>query len=118
LPLGDSFHGVCRARYGDFFAVDEPAQRELCNCGYARGRCERFPAESAGDAVRFSLLDDAGSHLRLVYMIEKDYAPIEHGPLEYAVAEKEFIRGNASEVLATQAQAFVESYLRRRLPRA
>jgi len=116
LPLGDSYYGGCLAHPSDLFAAAETTQRELCNCGYARGRCEHFPEDGASDAVRFSISDDVGGRLQMVYVIEKDHVPIGHGPIEYAIGEAAFAGGEISEALATQASAFVKSYLRRRVP--
>jgi hypothetical protein len=116
LPLGDPYYGDCLANPSDPFAATESSQRELCNCGYARGRCEHFPDNSAGDAVRFSISDDARGRLQMVYVIEKDHVPIEHGPLEYAIERAAFAESQISAALETQASAFVMSYLRRRVP--
>ena len=120
LPLNDAFRGVCRAgepSNGDAFEPLEKLQRELCNCGYARGWCERFPADSAADAVRFSILDDADGIVRLVYVLEREYAPVEHGIVEYSIPESRPI-SDPSELLAAQARAFLEAYIRNRKPQA
>ena len=114
LPLGDFYRGVCRARPGEVVDPDESVQRELCNCGYARGRCERFPLDAAADAVRFSVTGESGDVVRIVYILERDHAPLDHGAMEYRVAEGAFASVDASELLLAQARAFVESYLRRR----
>ena len=114
LPLGDPYAGACHARPGDIVEPNETRQRELCNCGYARGRCDRFPGDSAADAVRFSITGDDAGLVRLVYIVEKDHAPAEHGALEYAVDEARLDGPHISELLARQAGAFLESYLRRR----
>jgi hypothetical protein len=114
LPLGDPYAGACHAHPADIVEPPEPRQRELCNCGYARGRCDRFPGDSPADAVRFSITSDDAVHVRLVYIVEKDHAPAEHGALEYALAEARLDGPPTSELLALQARAFLESYLRRR----
>jgi hypothetical protein len=111
LPLGDPYYGTCVARPSDQFSAPETIQRELCNCGYARGLCDRFPEDAAADAVRFSVKDDNGGLIRLVYVVEKDHAPVEHGELEYDGA----VTGQHTELLHAQARAFAESYLRRRV---
>jgi hypothetical protein len=115
LPLGDAYYGGCLANPSDIFAAGETAQRELCNSGYARGRCEHFPDDSAGDAVRFSISDDMGGRLQMVYVIEKNHVPVEYGPLEYEIEESVFVERQMSAALSTQASAFVQSYLRRRV---
>jgi hypothetical protein len=99
LPLGAEFSGVCRSRPGEPHAPPEEHQRDLCNCGYARGRCSDFPADTEPDAVRFSW----NAHL-LVYILEKDHAPLRHGVLE---VERAFSPAT-DELLLLQARAFVD----------
>jgi|SRR5579862_8970322 len=111
LPLSDAFRGMCHAR-SEPFEPPERSQRELCNCGYARGRCEHFPADTVADAIRFSILHEQDGVVRLVYIVEHDYAPAEHGTIEYSIAESR-LSGQVSEVLAAQARAFLASYVRR-----
>jgi hypothetical protein len=96
LPLGEAYSGVCRAG-GE---PSEDQQFELCNHGYARGRCESFPNSSPADAVRFSITCD--EPLRLVYILEKNHAPLEFG--EFA----------PNQILAAQARAFLSSHARLR----
>ena len=98
LPLGDAYSGECHVRPGEPHVPPEEHQREVCNCGYPRGRCDRFPGGDAADAVRFSMTE-AG----VVYILEKDYAPVAHG-----------IAPENDGLLSLQARAFVESYRRRR----
>jgi len=116
LPLSDAFRGVCHA-HSEPFDPPERSLRELCNCGYARGRCERFPADTAADAVRFSITGEQDGIVRLVYIVEHDYAPAEHGVLEYSIPESQ-LNGQVSDVLAAQARAFLASHLRRALDSA
>ena len=105
LPLGDAYGGSCQADASGPFEPPEAVQRELCNCGYARRRCSHFPDNGAADAVRFSVTGDKDGRVTLLYILEKDHAPMEHGLLDNAAAR---------EPLASQARAFVESYLRQR----
>jgi hypothetical protein len=93
--LLDAWSGVCTAAYD--WTPPQATQREVCNCGYARGSCGRFPAGEAADAVRFSLLDG-----RLIYVLEKDHAPIEHGEIDPLT--------DSREPLASQARAFLASW--------
>lgn len=95
LPLGDAWGGECTAGCAEQPA--ESAQRDVCNNGYARGRCAHFPDDSAADAVRFSLA--AGE--RLIYILEKDHAPLEYGEIAAAT--------DLREPLASLARAFTES---------
>jgi hypothetical protein len=93
LPLGGAWAGECTID-----GTPEPSelvQRDLCNSGYARGRCEHFPANAPADAVRFSLTA-AG---RLIYILEKDHAPLEHGEIDPV--------SDLREPLASQARAFI-----------
>ena len=112
LPLGDPWAGTCHARADDIFEPPEIQQRELCNCGYARSRCDRFPGREAADAMRFSITSDTGGVIRMVYIVEKDHAPASHGVLEFS--ESGEVSG-VSDLLAQQARAFLESYLQRRV---
>ena len=98
LPLGDAWGGECTAGCAE--QPDESIQRQVCNCGYARGRCAHFPAETTVDAVRFSM----GSGERLIYIFEKDHAPLEHGDIDPATDPR--------EPLASLARAFSESLRR------
>ena len=111
LPLGDAYSGTCQAR-AEEHAPAEDCLRELCNRGYARGRCERFPPASPGDAVRFSITSEVNGRLRMVYVIEAAHAPLEHGALEFAIGESRL--DPCLPLLEAQARAFVGSYLRRR----
>jgi hypothetical protein len=98
LPLGDPWAGMCTAV--DAWEPPESTQRDICNHGYARRRCHRFPETEAADAVRFSM--SAGE--RLIYILEKDHAPIEHGEINAVV--------HSREPLISLARAFEESYNR------
>jgi hypothetical protein len=98
LPLGDAWGGECTA--GCAWEPPESTQREMCNCGYARGRCDHFPDDGEADAVRFSM----AANERLIYILEKDHAPIEHGEINGAMDPR--------EPLASLVRAFRESYRR------
>ena len=114
-PLGDLFSGACHASASNLTeGHHDDHQEECCNFGYARGRCDRFPGGAAADAVRFSVTDDTPTRLLVVYVVEKDHAPTEFGTLEYLIADARLGGPLISEVLAQQARAFLESYLRRR----
>jgi hypothetical protein len=107
LPLGDAFSGECRAP-GDAsqpaLQPDETRMREICNVGYGRYGCTRFPADAAADAVRFHVAEDAGELIHIQYIFEKDCWPVEHG----------MAGTSANETLRRQAEAFAECYRRRR----
>jgi hypothetical protein len=115
--LGDACFGFCNAALpgaGASFTPPEEHQRELCNSGYARGVCEHFPASGAADAVRFSITEDSGDRLRVVYILERDHAPLRHGILDFPNPEAPA----SDELLLRQARVFVENYLTARNPPA
>jgi len=97
LPLGDAWAGACTA--GCPWEPPESIQREFCNTGYARGRCDHFPESEAADAVRFSIMP---ASQRLIYILERDHAPIEHGEINAMT--------DTREPLASLARAFWESH--------
>jgi hypothetical protein len=112
LPLGGRWRGVCRAEPA---AATEPEESmcPVCNLGYARGVCERFPAGDGPDAVRFTVTRDAGGRLGIYYVMERDHHPFAHGPLEYLLGGNTILP-STGETLARQAQAYAESYRRRK----
>jgi hypothetical protein len=105
-PLGALFEGECEIERG----AGEP---RLCNFGYARGLCACFPAETVADAVRFSIAGSLDGMMKLIWIFEKDHAPLEHGILEYRESTGEFVE-KPEGVLGAQARAFIENYLARR----
>src|SRR6185369_16454357 len=111
LPLGDSWAGVCRAVPERHWQPDEAVMRPLCNLGYARGSCPRFPEPDGPDAVRFTISSDDGGSVRIYYVVERDHRPYAHGPLEYSRAAGAFACPPANENLTRQAAAYLESYL-------
>ena len=115
MPLGDSYRGHCHADRAEIFEPSESDQQALCNCGYARGRCSRLPASGA-DAVRFSVADDHGGVVRLIWILESGHAPDAFGLLEYSIAVGE-LAGSADRLISAQAQAFLDSYLLNRAQR-
>lgn len=114
LPLGDSWAGVCRAVPDRPWQPDEAVLRPLCNLGYARGNCARFPAQDGPDAIRFAVSGDDGACIRIYYVVERDHHPFAHGPLEYSRAAGGFATIPEDDNLTRQASAYVESYLRRK----
>jgi hypothetical protein len=114
LPLGDAWTGVCRAVPGLPWQPDEALLRRPCNLGYARGTCARFPLGDGPDAVRFTVSRDDGASLRIYYVVERDHHPFAHGPLDYSAARGLFLNPPPDETVSRQAQAYVESYLRRK----
>ncbi len=113
-PLGDHWVGVCRSREGAPAEPDEAALRGLCNSGYARGGCSRFPDGDGPDAVRFAIWRDDGASIWVRFAIERDHHPFAHGTLEYARDAAGFHAPPANGLLERQARAYIESYLRRK----
>lgn len=111
MPLGEAYSGTCRARPNEFHVPPEAHLREACNCGYARAGCDRFPEGSAADAVRFSLAELNGGKLGVIYVLEKDHAPVSHGTLEFLVEADAFANADLDALLLRQARAFVRTYL-------
>jgi len=107
LPLGGFWEGLCRALPGDPWQPDRATLHSLCNLGYARGTCTRFPAGDGPDAVRFAVTGDDGAGVSLYYAIERDHHPFAHGPIENPSAV-------SSTLLARQAEAYIQSYRRRK----
>ena len=101
---GAIFEGECERR--------GTGAARFCNFGYARGSCAEFPAETAVDVVRFSVSGNADGIVKVVWIFEKDHAPVEHGLLEYSKSTGAFVAEPAG-VLGAQARIFVENYLRR-----
>jgi hypothetical protein len=114
LPLGDSWAGSCRAVPDLPWQPEEAVLRPLCNLGYARGNCARFPSHDGPDAFRFTISGDDGATVRIYYVVERDHHPFSHGPLEYSRTQGAFVAMPADEMLTRQAAAYVESYFRRK----
>ena len=60
----------------DADSVEPPPARQMecCNWGYARGTCERLPADGP-DAVRFVVESEEAGRLTILYAIERDHRP-------------------------------------------
>jgi hypothetical protein len=114
LPLGDAWAGSCRTLPDAPWQPEDPTLRTLCNLGYARGACPRFPSGDSPDAVRFSVMHDEGEHVRIYYVVERGHLPFAHGPLEYSRRRAAFADPPADANLDRQAAAYVSSYLRLR----
>lgn len=118
LPLGDAWSGLCHAVPESPWQPGGETLYPICNIGYARSRCPRFPAGDAPDAVRFSIAADHGSSIQLYYVVERDHLPVAHGPLEYTRQDAAFHPAEPYlERLPTVtrlARAYLASYFRRK----
>jgi hypothetical protein len=117
-PLGDCWMGACRAGLEPAAEPDAAVLDSLCNFGYARGRCPRFPEDDPGpDAVRFAITKVNAASLDLSYVLERDHHPFAHGSLSYSPTAGTFLPASGGapprDILARQAEAYVKSYLRR-----
>ena len=110
--LGDLYRGFCRAS-ADAWQPDEGTIAACCNAGYARGKCRRFPEDGGPDAIRFSVRQDDGRAIRVLYAVECDHHPVSSGALDYMIAPGLFAGPPSEEPLARLASAYVRSYLRR-----
>ncbi len=105
MPLGDVYDGECRAQPDGYRPTAEQLWT-LCNLGYARHVCPRFPDTDGPDAVRFSLTEETPGTLRIHLVREKDHRLWDSSDLEYDKTS-----GLASNRLA---EAYAESHLRRK----
>ena len=115
LPLGELWAGECMAAPG----AAQPPGQTCCNMGYARGRCNNFPEGDGPDAARFTISQfnhsrHEGSALGIQYVLERDHLPFAHGRLDYSTQAGGFAQAPPSGTLARQAQAYAESFLRRK----
>jgi len=110
-PLGDLQSGICHAAAE--WAPDPDTLQHLCNFGYAREKCPRFPADGP-DAVRFSIAQDQDGLIRIYWVVENNHLPFTHGRLEYSRTEACFRSSHSDARITQQAQAYVDSYLRRK----
>ena len=76
--------------------------------------CARFPEGDGPDAARFTVSRHENTVVGIDYVLERDHHPFANGRLEYSLASGAFLAPPESATLSRQAQAYVESYLRRR----
>lgn len=112
MPLGDTYEGECRAHPDPYRPAEEELAR-LCNLGYARTKCPRFPPEAGPDAVRFAVSRDNQEKFVVLYVEERDHLPWEHGSLEYDVGSQKFVEPHPNPIVNRLAEAYAEAYLRR-----
>ncbi len=113
LPLGDAHQGSCLADPAQAKPPPAEALVDLCNLGYARGRCPRFPQDEGPDAIRFAVVKDADGVISISWVRERDHHPFDHGVLD---CRNDCLLTPAAplpEVAIGQVQAYVASYLRR-----
>jgi len=113
LPLGDAWTGMCHATPESPWQPGSETLYPICNLGYARARCPRFPDGDGPDAVRFTISASEGSVVRLYYVVERGHLPFAHGSLDYSLPESQFQPAPPDPVVGRLAAAYVASYLRR-----
>ena len=113
LPLGDAYAGRCQADPALPADPDPVTLRDCCNLGYARGKCARFPDSTGPDAVRFAVTADAGASVSIYWVRERAHEPFDHGALEYSIDSHVFTGPSVESAVQQQAEAYVQSYLRR-----
>ncbi|HMD70574.1 MAG TPA: hypothetical protein VKF41_04485 [Bryobacteraceae bacterium] len=113
LPLGGAWTGVCLAQPGDPVEPGD-ACLPLCNLGYARQSCARFPADTVADAVRFAIARDDGHSLEIHFVLERGHHPLDHGQIGYHFETDAFQPPLPATAFAGQARAYAASYLRRK----
>lgn len=107
-PLGRVWRGVCLAN-GE--ASEPPADAaELCNFGYARGRCARLP-DQAADAVRFSVVETKPESVSILWLVERDCLPQSAGAACFRRAGGDWSGLDPDSTLGRQATAYVRSCL-------
>jgi hypothetical protein len=77
-------------------------------------RAQHAPASPPATVPTRSVSRDEGASLRIYYVLERDHHPFAHGLLEYSVASGAFVNPPSGDTIGRQAQAYVESYLRRK----
>jgi hypothetical protein len=95
IPLGLLYQGTCHADPATERTPPDGAAGDSCNFGYGHGSCANFPGDAEADAVRFSL----SSTGELVWILEKDCAPVRHGHMD-----------DAGKIVRRQAEVFLENY--------
>jgi len=114
MPLGDPYAGVCRVDPLREWRPDDDTLARACNLGYARKTCPRFPKGSGADAFRFSVAADEDGVLKIFFVCERNHSALEHGTLDFSVSHSKFVNRHTNDLLMRQAEAYIESYLRRK----
>ena len=117
LPLGAGWRGHCSAPGHENTELNDHELADGCNLGYA-SRCSRLPQDRPCDAIRFSVARDRGSCIALWFVREASHHPIEHGMLEYEIAERRWTSAHIDSRVQKMAECYMESYLLRRIPPA
>lgn len=122
LPLGCGWSGHCTAPGHEGERPAHDILEAFCNLGYASS-CGWAPHDRAWDAVRFAVSAPpeqaeggkvAVRVLRLRYVCERNHLPVEHGDLEFDLAQAEWLGRHNDARLQKMAECFLESYLKKK----
>jgi hypothetical protein len=64
--------------------------------------------------VRYAVQQDAGTHIVIAWVRERNHAPGDHGRAKYDCAAAAFVSPHPDRCLQRQMECYLESYLRRR----
>ena len=125
LPLGGGWCGHCTAPGHEGELPSQDVLEAFCNLGYASS-CTWSPSARVWDAVRFAVSapgDPANRQeagvvsarvLLLRYVCERDHRPVEHGDLEFDLAQATWLRRHDDARVQKMAECFLESYLKKK----
>lgn len=119
LPLGDGWSGHCCAG-SEAVAPSEDELRDFCNLGYAlhyESKCPHCPEARDWDAVRVGVIAEEGAVVRVDYVCERDFAPIEHGVLSFDRAASQWTSTHADQRVQLKADAYLRVWMERHPPR-
>jgi hypothetical protein len=118
LPLGDGFIGHCCAAQA---TPTDDELRDFCNLGYSlhyERKCPHCPESRDWDAIRVGVIGEDGSSVRLDYVCERDFAPIEHGVLTFDRAVSQWTSTHTDARVQSKADAYLRLWLQRHPLRA
>jgi hypothetical protein len=122
LPLGCGWAGHCTAPGHENQTPSRDILEAFCNLGYASS-CTWAPRERAWDAVRFGLIASAAAEgskpepssiVRICYVCERNYRPVERGELEFDAQRAEWVRRHEDARVQKMAECFLRSRLKSR----
>jgi|HubBroStandDraft_5_1064220.scaffolds.fasta_scaffold10806_2 hypothetical protein len=118
LPLGAGWAGQCTAPGHEGELPAQDCLQSFCNLGYAGG-CTWSPQQRVWDAVRFAVVAKRGEkdgssarRVRVHYVCEQNYLPVEHGDLEFDLAST-CLRPHQDIRVQKMAECFLQSYLKK-----
>ena len=114
LPLVEEYEGLCLAAAEPFTAPAD-TQFRLCNQGYPRGGCERFPSDETRSCLRYELLSRNENTLEVMIIAERDYAPVDWRVVRYSTATGAEEPEISDACMRAQLAAFCRAYLNRYL---